>query len=119
MKNKNSQGGKIVAPKELKPSTGFSHTGGLILDQNTGALKGWDSIYSHLNAVDRKRAEDIAQGMIIDPPKRTYWRVCAAQPNAAQRRYDLEKIDSETCGNTQEVTFSVNEEGVPEWDNLP
>jgi hypothetical protein len=54
------------------------------VDPKTGQLRGWDSIFSHLNAVDRARAE--AEIGVIKPVnvavKKQIWKISPTQPFA-------------------------------------
>jgi hypothetical protein len=54
------------------------------VDPLTGQLQGWDSIFSHLNAVDRQRAETISGAMkpVNVAAKKQIWKISPTQPLA-------------------------------------
>jgi hypothetical protein len=41
----------------------FNKTASLVIDNKTGEIQGWKSIYAHLNAIDTQRAEEVERGM--------------------------------------------------------
>ena len=64
--------------------TGFSKTGGIEVDKETGGLKGWTSIFSQIESEDAKKQlqaiEESMGDIIINRPEgqgKTYFKVRA------------------------------------------